>query len=144
MFVVLKKEKGKHQLEVTNDVVEVSYTLASPKIVLMDLNGMLTITATCKNKEDLNTKPNLEDANLFVAVGNPSNASVVALTDDVTYLMIETNTEDQSMIDTIRKKITMYLNEEPQWDGDELTLSRDYEVRISKRFGVLLDCTINM
>ena len=144
-FLFLKKEKGIHRLIQTVDKIEITQACTMGSIEVLGIPGMLSVRLAFEGQDELNGKVDLNDVNLFVASGSiTSGVEVHTLTSDLIYVIIEANTDDENQMKEVMKKITLYLNEPAVWDGDEITLSRDYEVRISKRHGVLLDCTLNM
>lgn len=129
----------------TVDKVEMTHALTMGSVELLRVPGFLSVRFAFEGQDEITGKVDLNDVNLFVATGSASEGvEIHTLTSDLIYVIVEANTENEAEIKQVMKQITLYLNEPAVWDGDEITLSRDYEVRISKRHGVLLDCTLNM
>lgn len=145
MIAVYKKETGKHKFNRTINKVEMTEALMSPCIHVLNANG-ISIKIACREEESLNTvvQPGqgLRKTNLFLAAGSEREGiEIHPLMAKKLYVIVEVANQDLNYITGLMKHITLYLNEPAVWDGDEITLSRDYDVHMDDRYGVILDCS---
>ena len=148
MMVLFKKKKGVQRLIQVTDKVEITKALVqSAYLELMEIPSLLKVTALVDKEKEIEAeegrKVDLSEVNLFVASGSVKDVILHTLMTEEVYIIVELATDNGREVEALMSKITLYLDEDPVWCGDEITLSRDYVVRIGKRRGVLLDCTVN-